>query len=91
MQGADPARYEEAISQLQTVSGQLSEDVTVLQRAGQDCVDNTEGDPAAESSSQKVQACAQQIQAAIEQVQAVIAAMQQELEEIQAAAAKAQG
>lgn len=91
MQGADPARYEEAISQLQSVSRELGEDVTVLQRAAQDCVDNTDGDPAAASSSQKVQACASQIQAAIEQVQAVISAMQQELEDIQTAAAKAEG
>lgn len=89
MNGADPARYEEAISQLQSVAGQLSEDVSVLQRAGQDCVDNTDGDPAAASSSQKVQACAQQIQAAIEKIQAVIQAMQQEIEEIEQAAARA--
>ena len=70
---------------MQSVAGELSEDVSVLQRAAQDCVDNTDGDPAAASSSQKVQACAQQIQAAIEQVQAVISAMQQELDDIQAA------
>lgn len=87
--GADPASYEEAISQLQSVAAELQEDVAVLERAGQDCVDNCEGDPAAERSAAKVNNCAQQISAAIEQVQSVIQAMQQELEEIQEAAARA--
>lgn len=90
MNGADTASYEEAISKLQKVSSELTEDVDVLRRAGDDCVDNTDGDPAAQASSQKVKECAQKIEAEIETVQKVIAALQEELEEIEAAAARAQ-
>ena len=90
MQGADTSSYEEAVSQLQTISGELSDDISVLQRAGEDCVDNTDNDPAAVSSKEKVDSCVQKLQAQLETIANVITALQEEIEAIQEAAAKAQ-
>lgn len=86
---ADEQSYEEMISALQTFVSQVSEQCEVMQSAGTDCVDNTNGDVAAEKSNARLQQCVGNIRSATESVQGVIAALQQELEDIREAARRA--
>lgn len=86
---ADESSYEEMISILQRFIQEGSEACALLERAGDDCVDNTDGDPAAEASSTKLQSSAGKIRAEFEKIQGIITALQQELEAIREAAAKA--
>lgn len=87
---ADEQSYEEMINALQTFLSQAEEQCGVMESAGQDCVDNTDGDPAAEASNSKLQKCVGDIRATFETIQGIITALQEELEDIRAAAAKAQ-
>ena len=86
---ADEQSYEEMISALQTFMTEVEEQCSVLESAGSDCVDNTDGDPAAEKANAKLQKCISDIRATLETIQGIISALQQELEDIRAAAAKA--
>lgn len=86
---ADEQSYEEMISTLQTFVSQVSEQCEVMSSAGTDCVDNTDGDPAAEKSNAKLQECIKNIQSATESVQGIISALQEELEDIREAAQRA--
>ena len=87
---ADEQAYEEMISTLQTFISQVDEQCGVMESAGQDCVDNTDNDPAAEASNSKLQGCVGNIRATFDTIQEIITALQEELEDIRAAAAKAQ-
>lgn len=86
---ADEQSYEEMISALQTFMTEVDEQCGVLESAGNDCVDNTDGDPAAEKANAKLQKCVSEIRATLETIQGIISALQQELEDIREAAAKA--
>lgn len=86
---ADEQSYEEMINTLQTFLSQAGEQCDVMQSAGEDCVDNTENDPAAEKASAKLQQCLSKIRDSMEAIQAVIQALQDELEDIRQAAARA--
>lgn len=86
---ADEQSYEEMIQALQKFNADAQEQCSVMESAGSDCVDNTDGDPAAEKSNAKLQKCVKDIRGALEAVQGIAAALQQELEDIRAAAAKA--
>ena len=86
---ADEQSYEEMISKLQEFVSEVSEQCDVMSSAGADCVDNTDGDPAAEKSNAKLQECVRNIQSATESIQGIISALQQELEDIREAAARA--
>ena len=86
---ADEQSYEEMISTLQDFISQAEEQCGVMESAGEDCVDNTEGDPAAEKANAKLQKCVANIRSTFEAIQGIIAALQAELEEIRAAANKA--
>lgn len=86
---ADEQSYEEMISALQTYVSQVEEECGVMESSGNDCVDNTDGDPAASTSNEKLQQCVGKIRSATESIQGIIAALQQELEDIREAAAKA--
>ena len=85
---ADEQSYEEMISALQTYVSQVEEECGVMESAG-NCVDNTDGDPAASTSNEKLQQCVGKIRTATGSIQGIIAALQQELEDIREAAAKA--
>ena len=50
---ADEQSYEEMISALQTFVSEAEEQCGVMESAGSDCVDNTDGDPAAEKSNER--------------------------------------
>lgn len=86
---ADEQSYEEMIQALQKFERDVEEQCSAMASAGQDCVDNTDGDPAAERSNGKLQKCVGDIRGALESIQGIAAALQQELEEIREAAAKA--
>lgn len=85
---ADEQSYEEMISALQTYVSQVGEVCGVMESAGTDCVDNTDGDPAAAKSNEKLQKCVGKIRAATESIQGIIAALQQEIDEIRIKAGK---
>ena len=87
---ADEQSYEEMISALQTFISEADEQCGVMESAGQDCIDNTDGDPAAVAANSKLQKCVGDIRKNFETIQSIISALQQELEDIRAAAAKAQ-
>ena len=86
---ADEQSYEEMISALQTFLQNAEEQCVAMEAAGTDCVDNTDGDPAAEKSNARLQKCIGSIRESFEAIEGVIAALEQELEDIREAAAKA--
>lgn len=86
---ADEQSYEEMISALQNYASQVEEECNVMEAAGEDCVDNTDGDPAAEKCSSKLQICTSNIRAATQTILAIAAALQQQMEEIRENAARA--
>lgn len=86
---ADEQSYEEMISALQTFISQAGEQCEAMSSAGNDCVDNTDNDPAAETSNAKLQKCVSDIRTAIESIQGIIQALQEELQDIREAAARA--
>ena len=86
---ADEQSYEEMISALQTFITNVSDACGDMETAGNDCVDNTDGDPAAEKSNAKLQQCVARFRGTLSTAQKVITDLQQELEDIRAAAAKA--
>lgn len=89
MAWADEQSYEEMIKALQNFEKQVEEQCTVMQNAGKDCVDNMDGDPAAEKSNERLNGCIQGIRGTFETVRNIIAALQEELERIREAARKA--
>lgn len=85
---ADEQSYEEMISALQNFLSQAEEQCSVMESAGNDCIDNTDGDPAAERSCAALQKCVSDIRTTFEAIQGIISALQEELENIREAAAK---
>lgn len=79
---ADEQSYEEMISALQTFLGGLEEQCNIMEAAGTDCVDNTEGDNAAKKANAKLQKCISGIRSNFESIQQVIQNLQQELDDI---------
>ena len=86
---ADEQSYEEMIVALQSFMAETQEQCTVMISAGEDCVDNTDGDPAAEKASAKLSSCANNIMQSLEAIPSIIQALQEELEQIRIAASKA--
>ena len=86
---ADEQSYEEMIAALQNFLAELEEQCTVMETAGTDCVDNTDNDPAATKSAEKLSNVVSKIRGTFERVEGVISALQEELEEIRVAAQKA--
>ncbi len=89
MSYADEQSYEEMIQALQNFMNQVSENCSIMEQAGRDCVDNTDNDPAAARGNEKLGACIQRIRGTFGTVQSVISALQEEMEDIQKAASKA--
>jgi hypothetical protein len=88
MSWADEESYEEMINALQNFKSQTEQQCLVMEQAGKDCVENTDGDPAAEKSNAKLVACVTQIRGALETVDALAAALQEELDRIRIAVYK---
>ncbi len=86
---ADEQSYEEMIGSLQAFMSAVSEACGDMEAAGNDCVDNTDNDPAAEKSNARLQQCTARIRGTLETAQQVIGDLQQELEDIRQAAARA--
>ena len=86
---ANEQQYEDMISALQTFRSAAQEKCQTLSSAGNDCVDNTENDPAATKANASIQKCVGEISSALEDVERIEQALAEELEEIRAAAAKA--
>lgn len=91
MAHASEQSYEEMINALQNFLSEAEEQCRAMESAGNDCVDNTEGDAAAEKSNAKLQKCIGNIRGVFEEIQGVITALQEELEDIRKAAANAGG
>lgn len=89
MNYADESSYEAVINELQRFVTDAGEQCEVLTAAGDDCVDNTDGDPAASKASAAVHKCASDIGKSLEEINDVIKALQEELEAIREAAASA--
>ena len=89
MNFADESSYEAVIAELQKFVSEAGEQCDVLRSAGEDCVDNTDNDPAAAKASAAVNKCASEIGQSLEEIQDVIKALQEELEAIREAAASA--
>ena len=88
-QYANEANYEAMISALQTFVSNMSEHVSTMQQASQTCLENTDGDPAAEKAAASLSQKLQAIQNAANEANSIAQKMAAELEEIRAAAAKA--
>lgn len=89
MAHASEESYEEMISALKDFLSKAAEECGVMESAGNDCVDNTEGDAVAEKSNAKLQKCIKDIRVAFEAIQGVITALKEELEEIRVVVSKA--
>ena len=88
-QVADPASYEEVINKLSAYSNKVFEQCANMMAASAACTENMGDDPAAAKSTEKLMKCIEQIRAGMAQINSTQAAMRQELEDIKAAAAKA--
>ncbi len=86
MLGSDERSYEEVINQLRAYQSKISEAVTAMDSAGRACVENTDNDPAAETSYGHLRQALNQVQDSAAQISGVISALQRELEDIQNAA-----
>lgn len=89
MAKADPASYEAMISALESFASDAGEQCETMAAAGQDCVDNTEDDPAANKANAKLQKCISDIRTQLETIKEIQSALKEELDDIIAAAAKA--
>lgn len=87
---ADEQSYEEMISSLQTFITSVSDACGDMETAGNDCVDNTDGDPAAERSNAKLQQCVARFRGTLSTAQRVIVGLQEEIEKIRKSAAIAE-
>lgn len=86
---ASDESYEEMINALGAYVGKIGEQCGVMSSAAQDCVDNTDEDPAAAKSAAKMGACVTKIGEAAETIQQIANALAQELEDIHTQARKA--
>ena len=86
---ADESSYQETIAQLNQFKNRIMEGCRVLQTAGRDCVDNTDNDPAAVTSNEKLSECINKIQGTLPQIDSIIWALNEEMEAIKEAAARA--
>lgn len=86
MQIADEQSYEDVINSLRDYIGKVEESVSDMQSAGQDCVDNTQGDKAAAKSNGDLGEALKKISKAVEDIQGIIQDMQEELDEMREAA-----
>ncbi|MCR4792861.1 MAG: hypothetical protein K5871_08925 [Lachnospiraceae bacterium] len=91
MQGADEQSYEEVIEQLRAYTNKVFEAVNGMYTAGQDCVDNTDNDPAAERSNGNLRTALGKINDSLQSINEVIAALNREMEQIREKAARANG
>ncbi len=89
MQVADEQSYQEVINALRSYTNSVSEASGKMYRAGSDCVDNTQNDPAAVTSNERLQGALSKINGAVQDIGGIIADLQEELEEIREAAAAA--
>lgn len=89
MDFASDESYEEMINTLQKFLREAEEECSTMQSAGQDCVDNTENDPAATKANDSLQGCVEGIRTACETIQGIVSALQDELDRIHEATAKA--
>lgn len=83
--------YEAMIQELQKFKSTVSENCALMQSAAAECAENMPEDPAAAKASSAVGTHCSNISAQLEVVDQVIRDLQEEMEEIQAAAAKADG
>ena len=86
---ADEQSYEEVVSQLQRFVKEVEDECNVMTRAGMDCVDNMDNDPAALASCTKLAECIKSIEMNVELVEQVIKALQEQIQGIREKAAKA--
>lgn len=89
MANAQDESYAAMISALQTFVSEAEEECSVMDQAGQDCVDNTDNDAAALKSSASLSKCVSNIRSAVAEINNIAAALQQELDDIHEAAARA--
>ena len=88
---AGTEQSEAMIQQLQQFKSTVSENCALMQSAAAECAENMPDDPAAAKASSAVGTHCSSIFAQLEVVDQVISDLQEELEEIMAAAAKADG
>lgn len=76
---SDEQSYEEMIRLLQTFISNLYELCDVMGKAGSDCIDNTDGDPAAIRANAEMQQCIGEILVYIVEIDRTISALQGDL------------
>lgn len=86
---ADERSYEEMVSALQAFMTKVSDACGDMETAGNDCVDNTDEDPAAVKSNARLQQCVARFRGTLSTAQNVITYLEEEIEEIRRNAAKA--
>ncbi len=82
---ADEKSYSEVASQISNYIKTVGECCATLQSAGKDCVDNTQGDPAAAKSSANLNAAIGKIQEQMPVLQSIVNAMNEQMEKMKAA------
>lgn len=88
MANASSESYQAMINALNTFNTQVSEQCSVMESAGKDCVDNMSGDPAAEKANTALGRSIAKIQAVLEITNNIAKALQEELDDIVAASNK---
>ena len=78
----DTESYNEMISALEKFKADVSEQCATMTSAGQDCIDNTDNDPAAVNANSKISECVQKIQSSMETIDEIITALKDELDAV---------
>ena len=84
----DYENYNDMISALTTFITQVSEACDEMESAGNECVENMDGDQASTKANAKLGSCIVKYRETLEAAQNLINAMQEEMEAAQNAAAK---
>ena len=82
---ADESAYSEVASKISDYIKKIEECCGTLETAANDCVENTQGDPAAAKSSSDLKAAVGKIQEQMPVLQGIVSAMNQQIEKMQEA------
>lgn len=88
---ASEESYREVISEISSFIGKLDQSIGTLSSAADECVENTDEDPAAVSSNERLKKAIGKIEDQKPILQQVIQAMNEQIERIREAARRAEG
>lgn len=78
----DEQSYQEMINALENFKKQVETHCGIMEKAGQDCMDNMEADEYATESNNKLKTCVSSIRENYETIDKIVRALEEELEKV---------